>query len=120
MTDKKTIGLTPAGEKIMQQVMELGCFKDMMDAAKFAMSVAIRSGATPSSIEGASTIWNVGSFDSDGHIRQIFPVLFLDCDSPYRATESLVNQGLNILSKRMASGRFDPLSELDASSVPSI
>lgn len=110
MTDKKTIGLTPAGERTMKQLMEQGCFKDMMDAAKFAMSVAIRAGASPSSVEGASTIWNVGSFDSDGQIRQVIPVLFADCDSPYRAAESLIDQGLRSLLKDIEAGSFDPLN----------
>ena len=114
MTDKKTIGLTPAGEKIMQQLMELGCFKDMMDAAKFAMSVAIRAGASPSGIEGASTIWNVGSFDSDGQIRQVIPVLIPGCDSPYRAAESLIDQGLQSLQADIQAGRFDPLTMVAA------
>jgi hypothetical protein len=95
----------------MQQLMELGCFKDMMDAAKFAMSVAIRAGASPSSIEGASTIWNVGSFDSDGQIRQVIPVLIPGCDSPYRAAESLIDQGLQSLFADLQAGRsFNPLS----------
>jgi hypothetical protein len=111
MTDKKTIGLTPAGEKIMQQLMGLGYFKDMMDAAKFAMSVAIRNDAAPTSIEGASTIWNVGSFDSDGQIRQIIPTLISNCDSPYRAAESLIDQGLqSLLADLQAGPSFNPLN----------
>jgi hypothetical protein len=114
MTDKKTIGLTPTGEKTMQQLMDQGCFKDMMDAAKFAMSIAIREGATPGSTEGANTIWNVGSFDSDGQIRQILPVLFHDCDTPYRAAESLVDQGLQLLSKSITTGSFDALTHLQS------
>jgi hypothetical protein len=114
MTDKKTIGLTPAGEKVMQHLMDLGYFKDMMDAAKFAMSLAIRDGATPSSIEGASTIWNVGSFDSDGQIRQIILALISDCDSPYRAVESLIDHGLQSLFADLQAGRFlNPLAMID-------
>jgi hypothetical protein len=114
MTDKRTIGLTPAGEKIMQQLMELGYFKDMMDAAKFAMSVAIRAGASPTSIEGASTIWNVGSFDSDGQIRQVIPVLIPGCDSPYRASESLIDQGLRSLLSDIQAGPFNPLTVIES------
>jgi hypothetical protein len=117
MTDKKTIGLTPEGEKMIQQLMDQGYFKDMIDAAKYAMSVAIRTGASPSRVEGANTIWNVGSFDSDGQIRQVFPILFPDYDAPYRATESLVDQGLCILGEKIGNGQFHPLAELNESST---
>jgi hypothetical protein len=116
MTDKKTIGLTAGGEKSMEKLMAQGCFKDMMDAAKFAMSVAIRDGAVPAAVEGANTIWNVGSFDSDGQIRQIIPVLYPGCETPYRAAEALVDQGLARLLACLDDGTFDPVSQLQPSS----
>ena len=112
MSDKKTIGLTPAGERAMEQLMAQGCFKDMMDAAKFAMSIAIREGDAPSAVEGANTIWNVGSFDSDGQIRQILPVLFAGCDTPYRAAESLINHGLVRVRQIVEAGQFDAVALL--------
>jgi len=108
MSDKKTIGLTPAGERAIEQLMAQGCFKDMIDAAKFAMSIAIREGDVPSSIEGANTIWNVGSFDTDGQIRQILPVLFSGCETPYRAAESLIDQGLARILRAVSLGDFAP------------
>lgn len=117
MSDKKTIGLAPAGEKAMQTVMEQGCFKDMMDAAKFAMSLAIQMNRQPGSIEGANTIWNVGSFDSDGQIRLLIPVLYPDCEAPYRAAESLVDQGLALLLSRINDNTFDPVYILQSPSV---
>jgi hypothetical protein len=112
MTDKKTIGLTPAGVKAMEQLIGQGCFKDMIDAAKFAMSIAIREGDTPTPIEGANTIWNVGSFDSDGQIRQILPALFAGCDTPYRAAESLIDQGLAKVKQLIEAGHFDAVALL--------
>ena len=115
MIDKKTIGLTPVGEKAMEKLMQQGCFKDMMDAAKFAMSVAIRANDAPDAVEGVSTIWNVGSFDSDGQIRQIIPVLYPECETPYRAAESLIDKGLLKLLARVDDGTFDPVTLLQPS-----
>jgi hypothetical protein len=115
MSDKKTIGLTPAGERAMEQLMAQGCFKDMIDAAKFAMSIAIREGDAPSPVEGANTIWNVGSFDSDGQIRQILPILFAGCDTPYRAAESLINHGLVRVQQIVEAGQFDAVALLQSS-----
>ncbi|MFO0884815.1 MAG: hypothetical protein U0894_11625 [Pirellulales bacterium] len=116
MSDKKTIGLTPTGEKAIDQLMEQGCFKDMIDAAKFALSIAIREGDAPTSVEGANTIWNVGSFDSDGHLRQLLPVLFAGCDAPYRSTESLIDKGLMRLSRLIDAGDFDVIRLIKAPS----
>jgi len=96
----------------MEQLMAQGCFKDMIDAAKFAMSIAIREGDAPLPVEGANTIWNVGSFDSDGQIRQILPVLFAGCDTPFRAAESLIDQGLFRAGKAIAAGPFEPVQLL--------
>jgi hypothetical protein len=116
MSDKKTIGLTPGGERAMEQLMSQGCFKDMIDAAKFAMSIAIREGDAPSTVEGANTIWNVGSFDSDGQIRQVLPVLFAGCDTPYRAAESLIDQGLAKVLLTIKAGGVDAVRLLAPSS----
>jgi hypothetical protein len=91
----------------MEQLMLQGCFKDMIDAAKFAISIAIREGDKPMTVEGASTIWNVGSFDTDGQVRQILPVLFAGCDTPYRAAESLIEQGLARVLATIKNGGFD-------------
>ena len=109
--DKKTIGLTPEGEKVIQKLMDLNYFKDMMDAAKFAMSFAINDGVQPSHTERAGTIWNVGSFDSDGQLRQLIPILFPNCETPYRAIEHLIDTGLRKIQERFDRGQFD-LSEL--------
>ncbi|TWW08874.1 hypothetical protein E3A20_19950 [Planctomyces bekefii] len=117
MNDKKTIGLTPAGETAMEQLMAQGCFKDMIDAAKFAMAIAIREGDAPLPVEGANTIWNVGSFDSDGQIKQILPVLFAGCDSSYRAAESLIDQGLFRIGQIIAIGPFEPVRLLASVSI---
>lgn len=112
MTDKKTIGLTPAGERAIARLMEQGWFKDRLDAARLAMAVAIRAGDVPRAVEGANTIWNVGSFDADGQMRQILPVLYPNCKTPYRAAESLVDRGLQRLAEQLEAGGLDVVAVL--------
>jgi hypothetical protein len=107
MTDKKTIGLTTSGESIMQEIMSLNYFKDMIDAAKFAMSLAINQNPEINPVEGASTIWNVGSFDPDGELRQLIPTFFPNCKTPYRAVEFLIDLGLKQMYEQVKSGTFD-------------
>ena len=107
ISDKKTIGLTPEGEKIMKEIMSLDIFKDMIDSAKFAMSLAINAGIELSHTEKANTIWNVGSFDSDNQLRQMIPILYPNCNTPYRAVESLIDGGLLIIKSKISGGSLD-------------
>jgi hypothetical protein len=105
IADKKTIGLTPENESIMDHLMTLGLFNDKIEAAKFALALAINRGIKPGALERAETVWNVGSFDSDGHLRNLIPALFPGTELPYRAVESLLNAGIEIIGQDMAAGR---------------
>ena len=107
MSDKKTIGLTPNGERLIEAVMETGLFRDKLDAAKFAMALAIRDHEQPAPLEKTSTIWNVGSFDSEDRLKQIVPLLVPGCDEPYRAIESLIEKGLVRLEAMRQAGPLD-------------
>jgi hypothetical protein len=98
-TDKKTIGLTPDNKKRMDTMMDTGLFKEQIHVAKLAVSIAINADIVPSSADKAETVWNVGSFDSDGKLRDMMRILFSDIETPYRAIEHLLNEGLVILAK---------------------
>jgi hypothetical protein len=107
-TDKNTIGVTPKAQKILDQMSEDRVFADQMDAAKLAMSVAIRRRAKPGEVAGAGTKWNVGSFDPEGYLRQLMPILFPDNHTPYRVVESLIDSGLEIIARHyLKEGSFD-------------
>ena len=99
--DKKTIGLTDSNKATMQRVVELASFKLDMDAAKFAFALAVNRNCEPTQIEGAGTIWNVGSFDEGGDIKGLIQNLFPNVEGPYRALESLMNAGFSILASEM-------------------
>jgi hypothetical protein len=74
-----------------------------MDAAKFAFALAVNRGCEPAQIEGAGTIWNVGSFDDAGELRALIQNLFPNVETPYRALESLMNAGFGLLSEEMTA-----------------
>lgn len=101
--DKKTIGLTDANKAIMDRVVEQAGFKRDMDAAKFAFALAVSRGSEPTPLEGAGTIWNVGSFDEGGDLKALVQNLFPDAESPYRALQSLMNKGFELLAAEMTS-----------------
>jgi hypothetical protein len=99
--DKNTIGLTDVNKAIMDQVVENAGFQYDMDAAKFALALAISRGYEPGRPEGAKTIWNVGTFDADGELKALVQNLFPNVDTPYRAVESLMNIGFGVLANEM-------------------
>ena len=99
--DKKTIGLTDANKDIMDQIVEKAGFKRDMDAAKLAFALAVHRGSEPGQVEGAGTIWNVGSFDEGGDLKALIQNLFPKADAPYRTLESHVNAGFSMLAAEM-------------------
>jgi len=101
--DKKTIGLTDANKKVMDQLVERAGFKRDMDAAKFAFAFAVEQGSEPSAIEGTGTIWNVGTLDEGGDLKALIQNLYPQAQFPYRALESLMNTGFRLLASEMSS-----------------
>jgi hypothetical protein len=99
--DKKTIGVTDANKMVMDQIVERAGFRRDMDAAKFAFALAVSRGCEPGVVEGANTIWNVGSFDEGGDLKALVQNLFPKAEAPYRVLESLVNSGFGILAIEM-------------------
>lgn len=100
-SDKKTIGLTAGNQRVMEDLVERKIFKDGIAAAKFALAMAIRSGAEPRGTEGSGTIWNVGSFDTDGELKNLIPILFPGSETPYRTVEGLINVGFELLESKV-------------------
>jgi hypothetical protein len=99
--DKKTIGLTEANKAVLEQLVEKAGFGRDMDAAKFAFALAVNRGAEPAQVEGAGTIWNVGSFDEGGDLKALIQNLYPLAEFPYRALESLMNAGFSLLAAEL-------------------
>lgn len=104
--DRTTIGLTPENKGVIEQIMS--DFNEQADAARFAMSVAIERGIEPGKTTNTETVWNVGSFDPDGELRDLIVALHPSVTAPYAVLEHLVNQGLQLLAQHL-----DENKELD-------
>lgn len=100
-SDKKTIGITKGNSMALVQLVSAGHFASELDAAKFAMAHAIKSGLQSGTTEGAETKWNVGSVDPDGSMRSLLEALFPDTDEPYRLAEYLMNEGVRLLTPKL-------------------
>lgn len=109
--DKKTLGITPSSDKTLQTLVHEGAFASELDAAKFAMSFAIRAGAPQGVTEGATTKWNVGTVDPDQSLRAIIEAIYPDENEPYRLVEYLMNEGLRLIGEEET---LDVLTLLEA------
>ncbi|HZC81941.1 MAG TPA: hypothetical protein VE222_09550 [Nitrospiraceae bacterium] len=97
--DRKTIGLTKNAREILDRIVERDRFKLGSDVAKFALAVAVNAGIKPGNVDGAETVWSTTIIESE--LRETVQVLFPEADMPYRAIESLINAGLEIIGKHM-------------------
>ena len=116
--DKITIGVSEAADRVLALMVEQGHFAEGIDAAKFAMALAINAGANTDgrdlTVEGTTTKWNVGSFDSDGQLRSLIDALYPDIDQPYRLLEFLIDDGLRRVGEHIESvGELDIIALLD-------
>lgn len=112
--DITQFGLTKENNVIIKQLEELGFFPNQMEAAKFALSFAIRSGVQPGTISQAENKWHTGGFDQDGNLADVIRILFPEVQAPYRVIEYLVNSGLTMLGQHLAqNGTIDILSLTD-------
>lgn len=118
--DKTQFGLTEENDRFMADIEEMDLFSDQAEAAKFAMSLAIRSGVELGSMTGANTKWHSRGFDKTGEIAALICALYPDTDTPYRAIEFFVNRGLEILREhKRVTGEID-LAALMTPDSPSI
>ena len=83
-----------------------------MDAAKFAFVFAVSRNREPVPLEGAGTIWNVGSFDETGEVKALIRNLYPGNDAPYRALESLINSGFTLLEAEMKKSPAPRIQDL--------
>lgn len=97
--DKRTLGVTAGNEETLLNLVEVGAFASELDAAKFAMSLAIQRGAAQGVTEGAGTKWNVGTVDPDQSLRAIVEAIYPDVKEPYRLVEFFMNEGLRLISQ---------------------
>lgn len=102
--DKKTIGIAKGNLAALTSLVESGNFASELDAARFAMAYAVRSGVPAGATEGADTKWNVGSVDPDGSLRSLIEALYPDASEPYRLAEYFMNEGVKLLETTRGNG----------------
>jgi hypothetical protein len=101
VSSRSTIGLTAAGERAMEVLMEKKWFATNSGAFKAAVAYAIASGVEPTVGGSFKTIWNVGTLDKSGDFSATIAQL-LDVRDPWDAIQGLGDAGVRALAERVA------------------
>ena len=106
--EPKTIGLSESGKRKLKNLKEDGYFREMIDAYRFAIALALAHDAKPTkSTGGKETIFNVGSLDPDGSLYAAISVLRKSDDEPiWWTAEGLAEWGVEKLSEHSKSGEI--------------
>ena len=107
--DKITIGLTTKNRPTMNKLMDNDIFPDQISAAKFALALAIKSDVDLGTIDSTDTIWNMGSFDKEGELKNLINALYPNNDNPNRLIEYLINRGIEIIRNNIEKFGIDYL-----------
>ena len=110
--DAVTVGLTPQGHLDLQRLKGDGVFSEMIDAYRFAIGLAVRRRLLAPADLSTVTIFNIGSLDRDGMIRDLIISIYEEAkDRPYAFVERLAEAGFEELIQ-LHSSRQLRISEL--------
>ncbi len=105
--DKKQIGLTPAGNAALAQLMDAELFATETDAYKVGIAYSLGKGLDPDEApeSGYQTKFNAaGGLDVYQEIRDVIGILRpRDADRPYATAERLAELGVTALAERIAA-----------------
>ena len=78
-----------------------GVFDEMRDGYRLGVAVAIARGTiAPEDVRLSSTIFNVGTLDPDGSLRDVVTELYPDAaDRPYAIIQRLAESGVSELGR---------------------
>ena len=109
--DRRQVGLTASGRAALERLTdELGWFDDAQDAARFALSYAIRNGVPSGQAVGVVTQWATNAFDVDSAFQALLSVTYPESTTPVRLMEHLIDEGLKLLMAEIEAGADSPLA----------
>ncbi|MFB6186459.1 MAG: hypothetical protein ABEI86_06280, partial [Halobacteriaceae archaeon] len=76
-----------------------------LDRVSARHTKALKQGIEPGKTPSTETVWNVGSFDPDGEIRDLVLAMHPSIESPYDAVEHFVNQGFRLISQHLEENK---------------
>jgi hypothetical protein len=110
------IGLSEEAHRQLQRLKEDGHFREMLDAYRFGIGLALAEGIIPSEIS-SKTVFSVASVDPNQRMKSAIQTIMGDKvkDVPvYRMAERLADWGVRELFKHSQNGDIDVVAIFDS------
>lgn len=120
ITEPTTIGLSEDAHRELKWLQGEQHFRELLDGYRFAIGLALAQGVDPPEIQKRTTIFNVGTVDSDKSLKRSIEVLMGDRVRDmaiYKMAERLAEWGVNELASQARTGNIDFVGLLDQASV---
>lgn len=116
MSEPTMIGLSEEAHRHLQRLKEDGHFREMLDAYRFGIGLALAEGVIPPEIS-SKTVFSVASVDPNQTLKTAIDTIMGDsvANIPlYRMAERLADWGVRELYKRAEHGEIDVVSIFDS------
>lgn len=115
ISEPTMIGVSEATHAKLKRLKEDGHFKEMADAYRFAIGLALAQGSTPQEIS-SQTVFSVATIDPDQSIKNAIQTILsdkVDGIPIYRMAERLADWGIQELSAQADRGEIDIVAIFD-------
>jgi hypothetical protein len=115
MSEPTTIGLSKEAHHQLQRLKEDGHFREMVDAYRFGIGLALAEGVVPPEVS-ATTIFSVATLDPNQTLKTAIKSIMgsaLGDGSVYRMAERLADWGVRELYKQAEKGEIDVVAIFD-------
>ena len=115
VSEPTMIGVSEATHGKLKRLKEDGHFKEMADAYRFAIGLALAQGCSPPEIS-SQTVFSVATIDPDQSIRNAIQTILGDSAtgvSIYKFAERLADWGIQELSLQAERGEIDVVAIFD-------
>jgi len=115
VSEPTMIGVAEATHAKLQRLKEDGHFREMADAYRFGIGLALARGVVPKEIS-SRTVFSVATIDPQQELRTAIQAVFgdqLNGISVYKMAERLADWGINELSALAEKGKIDVVALFD-------
>lgn len=115
ISEPTMIGVAEATHAKLQRLKEDGHFREMADAYRFGIGLALAQGIVPREIS-ARTVFSVGTIDPKQELRNAIQAVLgshLNGVPVYKMAERLADWGINELSAMAEKGEIDVVKLFD-------
>ena len=116
IAEPTTIGLSKSAHEKLKWLKEEEYFRELLDGYRFAVGLTLAQRIDPPEVQNQTTIFNVGTVDSDQSLKRSVEILMGDRirdTSVYKMVERLAEWGVNELASQAEAGGIDFISLLD-------